>query len=556
MFFSKKNDKYQIQFNAISNTFNISLLLTKYKDALKDPSLENFTRNSFGEYTKPIPLVFKLHESYKLDTKFGHMGVLHAHDKNFIKEIEEEIQLIVKPYIEAEKKGSFTFETLAYALGRLAHNRTIYIIHNFCGTEVLCNGRWVQEKTSMSGVRYYSMNLRHTYVTDGNLNYGNMGINIPEFEGEKTFEELGIKFADQEKITRYQKRGMEILQLANSFKYAQFKGKMYLKTMWGITFFNTNARVMVDDIIANQENILDDIHNYDDNILNLNSSFEEIKPEHAILMSPILPAFDLKNKRWGYIDGTLPTEINFREDAIENLIIDAVDKRLLTSIVESDSVKAQDFISDKGGGSIFLLHGTPGVGKTLTAEAISEAQKKPLYMVSVGELGTEVSSLEAAMKRILTVAQRWNAVLLIDEADIFLEARDTNNIQRNAMVGVFLRTLEYYDGILFLTTNRANNLDQAFYSRISLALHYKPLDVSTKEMIWKKQFDLYEIKGIDIPAITKHCETLDLSINGRQIKNTTRLAMIVATKEGRTPTNDDINMILRKIRDFEISTKE
>jgi len=38
---------------------------------------------------------------------------------------------------------------------------------------------------------------------------------------------------------------------------------------------------------------------------------------------------------------------------------------------------------------IFLLHGPPGVGKTLTAEATAETLKKPLYTVNVGELGTE-----------------------------------------------------------------------------------------------------------------------------------------------------------------------
>jgi SpoVK/Ycf46/Vps4 family AAA+-type ATPase len=55
--------------------------------------------------------------------------------------------------------------------------------------------------------------------------------------------------------------------------------------------------------------------------------------------------------------------------------------------------------------------------------------------------------------------------MLIDEADIFLEKRSTEDIERNAVVGTFLRLLEYYDGVLFLTTNRVHNFDEAFYSR-------------------------------------------------------------------------------------------
>jgi hypothetical protein len=45
-------------------------------------------------------------------------------------------------------------------------------------------------------------------------------------------------------------------------------------------------------------------------------------------------------------------------------------------------------------------------------------------------------------------------VLLIDEADVFLEKRTLTDVHRNALVSVFLRLLEYYEGILFLTTNR------------------------------------------------------------------------------------------------------
>jgi hypothetical protein len=55
-----------------------------------------------------------------------------------------------------------------------------------------------------------------------------------------------------------------------------------------------------------------------------------------------------------------------------------------------------------------------------------------------------------------------------DEADVFLEARGRgeNDLRRNAMVSVLLRVLEYYDGILILTTNRMRSFDIAVQSRI------------------------------------------------------------------------------------------
>jgi len=57
-------------------------------------------------------------------------------------------------------------------------------------------------------------------------------------------------------------------------------------------------------------------------------------------------------------------------------------------------------------------------------------------------LGTKVEKLEVNLKKIMEVAYEWEAVLLLDEADIFLEKRTGNDIKRNAMVGIFLRLLE------------------------------------------------------------------------------------------------------------------
>lgn len=69
-----------------------------------------------------------------------------------------------------------------------------------------------------------------------------------------------------------------------------------------------------------------------------------------------------------------------------------------------------------GEGSIFLLHGPPGVGKTLTAEAIAEMLHKPLYTVSMGELGTGPEALEANLQDVLALCVPWGALVLIVRA--------------------------------------------------------------------------------------------------------------------------------------------
>ena len=76
-------------------------------------------------------------------------------------------------------------------------------------------------------------------------------------------------------------------------------------------------------------------------------------------------------------------------------------------------------------------------------------------------------------------------MLLLDESDVYVEARSLHQIQRNGLVSVFLRKLKYSQSILFLTTNRVSNFDDAIISRIHLMLRYEALSKDSKTQIWK-----------------------------------------------------------------------
>ena len=76
-------------------------------------------------------------------------------------------------------------------------------------------------------------------------------------------------------------------------------------------------------------------------------------------------------------------------------------------------------------------------GKTLTAEAIAEMLHRPLYSVSLGQLGVSPAELETKLGEVLDLCSRWDALILLDEADIFLEKRSsTGSLERNAIVSV------------------------------------------------------------------------------------------------------------------------
>ena len=155
------------------------------------------------------------------------------------------------------------------------------------------------------------------------------------------------------------------------------------------------------------------------------------------------------------------------DEPFRSLVIESKQKTLIHSLVKQHNAQISgydDVIQGKGRGLIGLLSGRPGCGKTLTAEAVAEVTKRPLYAVSAGELGTEVSKVDAQLTLILELSHRWSAVLLLDEADVFLQERDSKDVARNALVSIFLRQLEYFQGILILTTNRLGDCDPAFES--------------------------------------------------------------------------------------------
>ncbi|KAH8602367.1 P-loop containing nucleoside triphosphate hydrolase protein [Bisporella sp. PMI_857] len=147
-------------------------------------------------------------------------------------------------------------------------------------------------------------------------------------------------------------------------------------------------------------------------------------------------------------------------------------------------------------------------GKTLTAESVAEIAEKPLYRVNCGDIGTDSEEVEACLESVLHLGKIWKGVVLLDEADVFLERRSLDDLWRNALVSIFLRVLEYYDGILIITSNHVGTFDEAFKSRIQLALHYPKLDHA--KHLKEKSIDFIDLR-YNIGELAKN------RMNGREI---------------------------------------
>lgn len=181
------------------------------------------------------------------------------------------------------------------------------------------------------------------------------------------------------------------------------------------------------------------------------ASRQDLSSEDLALLPPRIFVYSLRNRKFFSGDIRYLQPIKRQKSSFDKLKIPAAHKTMIQSVVwEHFEKKAaqekgrirkleisdQDFIRGKGRGLIILLHGAPGVGKTATAEAVSDVYKKPLFSITCGDLGIEPKEVEKNLSEIFRLANVWQCILLLDEAEIFLSPREKkdDNLQRNALV--------------------------------------------------------------------------------------------------------------------------
>ncbi|MCJ1474957.1 hypothetical protein MMC13_003617 [Lambiella insularis] len=246
-----------------------------------------------------------------------------------------------------------------------------------------------------------------------------------------------------------------------------------------------------------------------------NTAFND---EQRLLCPPTIACFDITTAKWYVVAVDNLKPVVWNTAAMNHLVLADSRKTLLRAVIEQ--------------------HAKKHVGKTLTAESVAESTKRPLVPMSIQALISDGKRFESNLGQLFSNARRWNAILLLDEADIVLEARSFEDIGRNGIVSVFLRQLEYYGGILFLTTNRISTMDDAFQSRIQIAFDYKPLDRTTRRQIWSNLIASNAIEIADDARDSVEDALDDLSrldLNGRQIRNTLNMAESLANDDFATP---------------------
>lgn len=361
---------------------------------------------------------------------------------------------------------------------------------------------------------------------------------------------------------RLRKRG-EIFWQCRKRKYVSYKAP---KLTFEIQV--TNPRYMVDISMYHQLHSSDDQHPRDQRDDLRPGEIDDDAPPGGyfiLLLPPDILGFGFHDKKWRRLLVEHIQDVLWNKAAFERLVLDEPKKELIKALVQVhiDKNSSTDVIEGKGNGLIILLHGGPGTGKTLTAESVAEEAEKPLYRVTCGDIGTEPEAVEKYLDSVLYIGSIWKAVVLLDESDVFLEERTQTDLQRNALVSVFLRVLEYYEGILILTSNRVGMFDEAFKSRIQLAMHYPPLDEEGRWKIWDGFIQQLadenaqlqgqdEHHGANVGEIERKRNVLARHrLNGRQIRNALKTARQLANFKKEALSYAHLDRTIKVVNEFE-----
>lgn len=194
-----------------------------------------------------------------------------------------------------------------------------------------------------------------------------------------------------------------------------------------------------------------------------------------------------------------------------------------------------------------LFAGPSGTGKSMAAEVIAGELGLDLYRIDLsGVVSKYIGETEKNLARIFSLARDANAILLFDEADALFgkrsETRDAHDRYANIEVSYLLQKIEEYDGLVILTSNLRQNLDEAFMRRLQLSVDFPFPDEQTRLQIWRRLITPQTPVGeLDLEHLARR-----FRLSGGSIRNVVLTAAFLAARDGQPLNTDYVTWAVRR----------
>ena len=140
-----------------------------------------------------------------------------------------------------------------------------------------------------------------------------------------------------------------------------------------------------------------------------------------------------------------------------------------------------------------LFYGPPGTGKTLTANVLGNETQKDVYKIDLSMVVSKyIGETEKNLELLFARAEDKNWILFFDEADALFGkrtgVRDAHDKYANQEVSYLLQRIEEFNGLVILSTNMKNNIDDAFIRRFNDIVKFTIPNEDERKEIWEKSF--------------------------------------------------------------------
>jgi SpoVK/Ycf46/Vps4 family AAA+-type ATPase len=181
-----------------------------------------------------------------------------------------------------------------------------------------------------------------------------------------------------------------------------------------------------------------------------------------------------------------------------------------------------------GRGVRALFAGASGTGKTLAARHIAARLGKDLYRIDLAATVSKyIGETEKCLDRALSAAEELDVVLLLDEGDALMARRtdvgSSNDRYANLETNFLLQRIESFEGIILVTTNDVERIDQAFARRLDAVLTFRSPDAVMRRDILSRQLGEHDVSAWLIDDVACRCV-----LTGGQLRNVALHARLLA----------------------------
>ncbi|WP_312078194.1 ATP-binding protein [Chryseobacterium sp.] len=207
-----------------------------------------------------------------------------------------------------------------------------------------------------------------------------------------------------------------------------------------------------------------------------------------------------------------------------------------------------------------LFYGPSGTGKTLTATLLAKEFGKSVYRIDLSQVVSKyIGETEKNLEKIFTQAENKNWILLFDEADALFGKRtstkSSNDRYANQEVSYLLQRVEQFDGLVILTSNFKNNIDEAFLRRFNTIIKFQkptaeerlklwqnaiPKNISVDQKLLTQIAKKYELTGAQIISAVVYASLLAIEKNEKILSKENLIAGIKAEYEKEERRFDEL----------------